>query len=100
MYKAGQTSYNAPGDHDSGYPLSRAPALDDQRAWYLEKNISQIKHADAEAVNPIAETQIGTHAQIGKGDINPVDIVHEIEKEDEREEAVRNSSSRSNANFW
>src|SRR5262249_3340329 len=99
LHKTGQTRYYAPGNHNSCDPLSRAPAFDDKSPRYLKKNIRQVKHPYAEPINSITETQVGAHPEIGERNIDPVDVVHEIEEKDERKQAKRNVPSRPNANF-
>jgi len=100
MHETSQNRHCSPGDHDSGNPLPRAPAFDDDSSWYLEQNVSQVEHAYAETVHAIAEAQVGTHSEIREGNIHAIDEVHEVDEEHERKQAVGNAPACSNANFW
>ena len=99
MHKASEDRDYSPGDHDPCDPFPRAPAFSDDGSGYLEQNIGQVKHADAEAVCAIAEAQVGAHSEIGEGNVDPIDIVHDVDQEHERKQAIRNSPSCSPTNF-
>jgi len=90
---------DSPGDHDPCDPFPRAPAFSDDGSGYLEQNIGQVKHADAEAVCAIAEAQVGAHSEIGEGNVDAIDVVHDVDQEYEKKQAARNSASCSNTNF-
>jgi hypothetical protein len=47
------------------------------------KNVGQVKHAYAEAVDAIAKAQIGTHSEISEGNVDAIDVVHDIDEEHE-----------------
>src|SRR5260370_37883743 len=100
MHEAGKDRDYSPGDHYPCNPFPRAPTFDDNGSGYLKQNVGQVKHAYAEAINAIAEAQIGAHSEIGEGNVDAIDVVHYVNQEHERKQAVRNSPSRSNANCW
>src|SRR5262249_41099183 len=98
MHEASQDCHYSPGNHDPCNPFPCAPAFDDDDPAYLEQNVREIKHAYTEAVHAIAETQVGTHPEIGERDVDAIDVIHDVDEEHERKQAVRNSPSCSNAN--
>src|SRR5207249_5147868 len=100
IHKASHDRDYSPGDHDPCNPLPRAPAFYDDGSWYLKQNVGQVKHADAQAVHAITEAQVGAHSEIGEGNVGAIDVVHDVDEENERKQAIRNSSSCSSANFW
>ena len=100
MDEASQDRHDSPGDHDPCNPFPRAPAFDDDGSRYLEQNVSQVKHAYTEAVDAIAEAKVGTHSEISEGNVDAIDVVHDVDEEHERKQVVGNSPSCSNANFW
>lgn len=81
MYETGQDRNYSPRNHDSCYPLSRTPAFDDDGSRYLEQNISQVKHADAETVDAVAEAEVGAHSEIRKRDVDAIQISNYVEQE-------------------
>ena len=97
MHETGQDRHYSPRDHDSRNPFSRAPAFDDDGSRYLEQNIGQVKHAYAETVDAIAEAQVGAHSEIGEGNVDAIEVVHDVNEEHERKQAARNSPPRSRA---
>jgi hypothetical protein len=67
---------------------------------YLKQNIGQVKHAYAEAVHPVAKTQVGAHSEIGEGNVDAIDEIHDVDQKHERKQPARNSAACSNAGFW
>src|SRR6476646_1984021 len=55
MDEACQDRHYSPGDHDPCNPLPCAPAFHNNRSWYLEQNVGQIKQAYTETVHAIAK---------------------------------------------
>ena len=99
MHEAGQDRHYSPGDHDPRNPLPRAPAFHDDRSWYLEQNVGQIKHAYTETVHAIAKAQVGAHPEVREGHVDAIDEVHDVDEKHERKQATRDSPSCSRANF-
>jgi hypothetical protein len=66
----------------------------------LEQKIRQVKHAYAETVHAVAETQVDAHSEICEGNIDAIDVIHHVDEEHERKQTKRNSPSRSRARFW
>ena len=64
--------------------LPRAPALDDQRSWHFEQEVSNKEDAGAEADDGIVETQIALHLQLGHAQVGAVDIGEQIDENQER----------------
>jgi len=56
-------------------------------------------HAYAQAINAVAEAEIGTHSEVGKRNVDPVDVVDDVEKKNKRKQAGGNSPPRSNSNL-
>lgn len=48
--------------------------MEDQIAGYLEKHVADEENTRAKAVNRVRKLQVGGHLQLGKADIDPVNI--------------------------
>ena len=84
MYEASQYRYYSPGNHDPCNPFPRAPTFNDNRAWYLEQNVGEVKHPYAKAVHTIAEAQVSTHSEIRERNVDPINVIHHVDEEHER----------------
>ena len=99
MHEASEDRDHSPGDHDPCNPFPRTPTFDDDGSRYLEQNIGQVKHAYTEAVYAIAKAQVGAHSEIGEGNVDAIDEIHDVDQEHERKQAARNSASCPNTNL-
>src|SRR5215469_15587362 len=81
--ECGENGDQTPGDHNARDPPPCAPSFDGDRTWHLKQDVAQIKHADAKAIDAIAETEVCSHSKIGKRDIDAIDVVDDINQEDE-----------------
>ena len=79
---------------------ARRRNINDDGSRYLEQNVGQVKHAYAEAVHPIAEPEVRAHPEIGKRNVDAIDVIHDVNEEHKRKQSVRNSASGSNTELW
>jgi hypothetical protein len=54
---------------------------------HLEQEVAEEKHACAQAIHGFAELQVIQHLQLGKADVDPVQVGHDIAKHQERHDA-------------
>jgi hypothetical protein len=64
---------------------STPDALQDQVARKLERHVAEEEHPRAEAVYRVAEAEVGFHLQCREGDVEAVQVVHDV-----AEEQIRN----------
>jgi hypothetical protein len=91
--ETGENCDHSPGDHDAGDPLARTPPLDNDGARNLQQQIADKKQTRAKSVDPVAESQIDAHAQIGERQVGPVDIADDVEKKYERQKMPGRSAA-------
>jgi hypothetical protein len=73
-----------PDDQDGAQQAARADLLQNHVARNVEKEIADEEHAGSQAVDRLAHAQILLHLKLGEGDIDPVDIGHNVAEEQER----------------
>src|SRR5262245_12413775 len=98
-YEARQDCDQSPRDHYSRNPFPGTPAFDDDCSRYFKQNITDIEDAYSKTINAVAEAQIDAHPEIGKGNVDAVNVVDDIDQEDERQKTERNTPPGSDADF-
>ncbi len=84
----GQRRHHAPRHHDPRQPLARAPALDDEGAGNLEKEIADEEDARPEADHRVVESrQVLRHGQLRDRDVRAVDVGDDVADETERQQS-------------
>ncbi|MNL08880.1 hypothetical protein D3C87_1296170 [compost metagenome] len=71
----------APGNHDAGDPPPGAHAVQDHVARHLEQEIADEEDPRAQAVYRLAERKRVGHLQLGKADIDPVEVGKKVADE-------------------
>lgn len=56
-------------------------------AWHLEEKIADEEDAGAEAVDGLAEAEVGRHLQLGEADVDAVEIGNDVAQHQERHDA-------------
>ncbi len=81
----------ATGDvpHDTGDPDPRPALLHDEVARHLEEEVPDKENPGPEPVHRGAKTQILVHLQRGEPDVDPVQKRHDVQHEQESDEAQR-----------
>ena len=77
---------DAPGDHDAGDPDARADLFQEDVRWHFEDEISDEEQAGAEAEGGLAQAERLVHVELGKADIDAIEIGHEIADDQERDQ--------------
>ena len=85
VHKASKNRDYSPGDHDPCDPFPRAPSFDNDGSRYLQQNIGQVKHAYAETVYAVAKAQVGAHSEIGEGNVDAIDEIHDVDEKYKRQ---------------
>ena len=49
--------------------------------------------------HPVAKTQVGAHSEIGEGNVDAIDEIHDVDQKHERKQPARNSAACSNTDF-
>ena len=75
--------HETPHDHDSRDPAPGPDALEDQVARDLEQEITEEEESRAEAVRPVAQTQIFLKICGREADVDAVDVRDDVADEDE-----------------
>ena len=70
-----QRGDHAPGDHDARHPEPRPDAIEYQVARDLEDKVTDEKDAGAKPVDSFGETEVVAHGQLGKADVDAVEVV-------------------------
>ena len=77
--KGRHRSHDPPSDHDAANPLASTPALDDQRARYLQQKVSEKKDPPAESEDGrIERWHILFHRQLGNRNIVAIDVSDDV----------------------
>ena len=74
----------APGDHHHRDPAPRAEAVERQVAGQAAEHIADEEDAGAKAIDGFAEFQCVEHLQLGKADVDAVQVVEQVADENER----------------
>src|SRR5579862_5956361 len=74
----------APGDHDAGDPLARAPDFREYGPGHFEQKIPNEENAAAEAEDVVRKAQFAGHLQAGEAYVYAVEIGDQVEQEHER----------------
>ena len=82
----------SPGHHDARDPPARADPLQDEVARDLERHVAREEHAGAEAIHRIGELEVGFHPQRREGDVEPVQVVHDVAEKEIGDEPARDSA--------
>ena len=77
-----------PADHDAGDPAPRSDAREDQVAGDFEKRVAEEENAGAEAVGHVRESERGVHLQRCEADVDAIEVRHDVEQEEERDQAA------------
>ncbi len=83
----------SPGDEDARHPLAGAPALHDQRAGYLEEEVTDGEDARAQSKDAVAEMEVAGHLQAGVAHIHTVQKSDYVKDEEERQQAAGDAPS-------
>jgi len=67
MYGVHAARDDAPADHEGGDPAAGADALQRQVGGNLKQKIAEEENSRAEAVDRVAEAELGLHLQGGEG---------------------------------
>ena len=69
------------------HPESRAKLFHDEVAGDFEEEVSDEEDAGAQAVDGVVEVQVLLHLELGEGNVDAVEVVHEVEEDHERDES-------------
>jgi hypothetical protein len=86
---------DAPRDHDPRDPDARADLVQDDVAGDFEDEITEEKDARAEAIDGIAQAEIGGHLQLREAHVYSIQICHHITKQQQWREPPRDLLIRS-----
>ena len=67
-----------PRRHDARDPAAGSEALQDQVARDFERHVTGEEHPGSQPVNGVAEPEIGLHLQCREGDVEAVQVVHDV----------------------
>ena len=74
----------SPGDHDACDPKPRANPLQKDVGGYFKQKISNEEKSGPKAEGGLAKPERLVHMQLGKADIDPIEIGHEVAQDQER----------------
>jgi hypothetical protein len=76
-----------PRNHDPRNPLRCAEACEHQTGRHFEQGVAKKKQATTKAVDRCAELQIVVHLKGSEADVHPVDVGHDVGKENQWQDA-------------
>ena len=80
--------HDTPRDHQAADPAPGPEPYQEQVRRHLAQDVTEKEQAGAEAVGGGAEPEILVHAQRGEADVDPVQVVHDVQQEHEGNEAA------------
>ncbi len=89
---------DAPRNQDAGHPAPGTEVLDNQGAWNLEDQVADEKDSGPEAVNLFGEVQLLDHRRMSERDVGPIQVVHDVHREDDRQQPQRDLASGTRGN--
>ena len=92
--KTGERRERAPRDQRQCEQPARAPALHQNRARNLQREITDKKNSAGGAEDRIVQAEIAFHSKRGVSDVGAVEIIRDVEKKQKRQQPPRDSTAR------
>ena len=81
--------HESPADHDPADPQAGAHPVQNHVAGHFEEEVADEEDACAEAVDRFTEAQIVEHLQLGKSDVDAIEVGDQVAQHQERQEPPR-----------
>ncbi|MNP47041.1 hypothetical protein D3C76_1410780 [compost metagenome] len=78
---------HGPGQHDPRNPEACTVAMQQQVARHFKEEVAPEEHTGAQGIHRIAELQLVEHVELGKADVDPVQVGGHVTQEQDGKDA-------------